>query len=342
MSLTLLGDLLPYDLYFRAGYVEGSDYFMEIFNGGSNGTIRLESENSTGTLKHIAHTKDFGVISDRDITSDSAQSVHKIEKAEHTAFKTFWKFEPVEFQWTAFKTSDNMTKEEVMFLIGRKFAERKLAHNVAKALAIAAAAIGSSASLTIDKATVPANFVSSDILAGQSKFGDASSRLRCLIMHSGVYFPLVKDQALNYKYNDLGLIVNGGTPATYNLPVVVTDSPQLTYTEEGTTLYKTLLLADGAVTIKDNGNTQALADDIAGHENIKTIFQAEGDQWNYVLGYQLKAAAGPGANPSSATLANSANWERWVNSDKLTAGVLIKSAGSLDDVTQITNVKIVS
>lgn len=125
MALTFLSDLLPYDQYLRTGYIEQLTYAVNILNAASGGTIRLESENTTGTKKHEAFFRDFGTMERRDITTDSAQVAEKIERAEHTAFKTFWKFKPVAWQWTAFKTSDNMTNDEVMFMVGRKLAERK-------------------------------------------------------------------------------------------------------------------------------------------------------------------------------------------------------------------------
>ena len=52
------------------------------------------------------------------------------------------------------------------------------------------------------------------------------------------------------------------------------------------TFYKTLLLADGAVTINDNGNTTAAYQTQIGNENLKELFQAEGDIWNEVKGYK--------------------------------------------------------
>ena len=78
MALTVLSDLLPYEQYFRTGYIEGVNHMIDLFNGGSTGTILLESESATGTKKNTAFFKDFGTISRRDITVDSAQTSHKI------------------------------------------------------------------------------------------------------------------------------------------------------------------------------------------------------------------------------------------------------------------------
>lgn len=339
MALTFLSDLLPYDQYLRTGYIEQLTYAVNILNAASGGTIRLESENTTGTKKHEAFFQDFGTMERRDITTDSAQVAEKIERAEHTAFKTFWKFKPVAWQWTAFKTSDNMTNDEVMFMVGRKLAEKKVEFTVKQAITICAAAIGSRTNCVVDAGSQ--NFSMATEIDAMARFGDAASRLRALIMHSAVFFTLFKDQVLNTKFTlGEGLMMYGGTPATMNKPVIVTDNPELTYQDGDATKYKTLFLTDNAVTLRDNGNTQFAMQTQVGNENLASLFQGEGDMWNYVKGYQLKSTAG--TNPTDSALSNSSNWEMWVNTEKLTAGVLIKSKAALDEVSQVTNVRIVS
>lgn len=346
MALTVLSDLLPYEQYFRTGYIEGVNHMIDLFNSGSNGTILLEGESTTGTKKNTAFFKDFGTISRRDITVDSAQSSHKIERAEHTAFKTFWKFEPVEWMWTAFKTSDGMSNEEVVMMVARKLAEKKTLYNINQAINIAAAAIESNGRATVlDLATTGKSLTVDKLVNAQAKFGDQASNLSCLVMHSAVYFAMVKNQMVNYQFDTgAGIVLYGGTPATMNKPVVVTDAPELVYTAtDGVTpLYKTLFLSPGAVTIRDNGETKVGLQDVLGYENMKSIFQAEGDMWNYVKGYQLKSTANPASNPALSVLADPANWEQWVNSVKLTAGVVIKSAADIDAEATPINVKIVS
>lgn len=339
MALTFLSDLVPYDGYLRSGYIEKLTYSVNILNAASAGTIRLESENTTGTKKHEAYFKDFLEIERRDITVDTAQTASKIERAEHTAFKTFWKAKPAAWQWSAFKTSDNMSNEEVMLIVGQKLAEKKIAYTVKLALTITAAAIGSQAALVVNSEAN--NFTVNTEIEAMAKFGDAAERLKALVMHSAVFFTLVKDQVLNTKYNiGEGLMLYGGSPATMGKPVIVTDNPALTYTSGEATLYKTLFLTDGAVTLRDNGNTQYAMDTVLGNENISQIFQGEGDMWNYVKGYQLKSTVG--TNPTEEDLATTSNWERWVNTDKLTAGVLIKSKAALSDVSQVMNVRVIS
>ena len=344
MALTLLKDLIPYENFVRTGYIEGITYRLNILNQNSNGTIQADSEFTAGTKKNIAFWEDFGEMARRDITVDTAQEAGKISRNERAEFKTFWKFKPIQFQWSAFKTADRMTPEEVYYMIGRKLAEKKLDFIVKQSLMLAVAAISSGGTATTKDYTSPAeNFTVEKIPEAQALYGDAAGKLKALVMHSAVYFPLIKDQLVNYKFDTgSGLMLYGGSPATMGLPVIVTDNPELTYTTEGgDVMYKTLLLANGAVRINDNGDTQAGADTILGNENIKGLFQAEGDVWNEVKGYEYKGSD-IGKNPSLTNLADPTKWAKWCNTYKDTAGVLIKSAGSVSSVNQVINVRVTS
>jgi hypothetical protein len=243
----------------------------------------------------------------------------------------------VEWQWTAFKTADNMSNEEVMMLVGKKLAEKKVEFTVNQAITVACAAIGSVADLTVDSKTK--NISVMDILKAKQRFGDQAYKIKALVMHSASYYTMIGDQMVNSKYTlGEGLMMYGGAPATGGLPVVVTDNPELIVSGEGATaVYRTLALTDSAVTLKDNGNTQFAMSTVTGKENLKNIFQGEGDMWNYVKGYQLKSTVGQ--NPDDTALSNSTNWEQWAASKKDTAGVVIKAMADLDKVQQITYVK---
>lgn len=340
MAFTVLGDLKHYENYLRLGYVEGITYRLNILNANSAGTIRATSEFTKGMQKFNAFFPDFGTVTRRDIESDSAQTSAKIIRDEFYSFKTFWKMPPTEFQQSAFKTADGMTPEQVYIMIGRKLAEKKMDYLVKQALMITASAIATTGNksgvTTIADFTTgtPQNFTVDKIPEAMSLFGDAGSRLRALVMHSAVFYPIIKDQMVNFQFDSgSGLVIYGGTPATYGLPVVVTDNPELVYTSGGNTFYKTLLLADRAVTISDNGTTQIASDIILGRENLKNIFQAEGDIWNEVRGYSY-IGADRGANPAEENLVDSDNWEMWTNTVKDTAGVLILSKGSVADAGQ--------
>ena len=329
-ELTFLGDLLPYDEQLRSGYIEGLDYYVNILNSASNGTIRYGSELTAGLKKTTAYFKDFGTIERRDITSDAIQETEKIQRAERSEFKTFWKLKPVAWQWTAFKTADNMSVEDVMFMIGKKFAEKKLEYTVRRAISILAAAIKSNATMVVSSTD---NITVAEVLLAKAKFGDAAGKLKALVMHSAAYFTLIAGQ-IKGEVTTIGenLMLYGGSPATMGIPVIVTDNPELVGAEGA---YDTLFLTDSAVTLNDNGSSTYIADTVPGHENIKSLMQGEGDMWNYVKGYQLKSTAG--TNPTEEALDDSANWEKWEKSDKNTAGVVISTKADVATALNTAN-----
>ena len=131
-------------------------------------------------------------------------------------------------------------------MVARKLAEKKKTlYNINQAINIAAAAIESNGAATVlDLATTGKSLTVDKLVNAQAKFGDQASNLGCLVMHSAVYFAMVKNQMVNYQFDTgAGIILYGGTPATMNKPVVVTDAPELGLSgrDNVTPLYKTLV-----------------------------------------------------------------------------------------------------
>ena len=90
----------------------------------------------------------------------------------------------------------------------------------------------------------------------------------------------------------------------------------------GSTTYNTLGLVEGAVIVNDNGDFNAVMQQVTGKENLGTIYQAE---WSYGIalrGYAWDMASG-GKSPDDAALGTGANWDKTASSDKDTAGVLL-------------------
>lgn len=208
-------------------------------------------------------------------------------------------------------------------MVGRKLAEKKLEYTVRRAISIVAAAIKSNTNTVV---TNTGNFTVADVLRAKARFGDASGRLRALVMHSASYYTLMAGQLVN-EYRTIGdnLMLYGGTPATMGIPVIVTDNPELVGADGA---YDALFLTDSAVVLNDNGNTTFGAQSVLGYENIKSIMQGEGDMWNTVKGYQTKATVGN--NPTEEALDTPTNWEKWEVSDKNTAGVVITAKADIE------------
>lgn len=347
MALTLLGDLIPYANQFRQGYIDNIVEASNVFNGASRGCIRFQDSDAIGTVNKFAYFKDFGTVSRRDITSTSDQTPEKIERAEHTNFRTYFKLNAIEWMDEAFNTADGMGQDAIMYMVGAQLARKKLRESITQAINICSTAIesgdGAGGETVLDLITgTPKNFLQTDINKARMKFGEHYTRLQLMVMHSSVFFVLTQNQTVNYSY-DLGggVTLYGGIPATMGIPFIVTDQPGLVYTTgSGDTAYKTLLLTDGAVTVGDAGAINAGLNTILGKENILHGYQAEWSMWNNVKGYQLKAAAG--TNPTDSALTTVSNWEQWVADKRNTAGVLVKSLADLEQVQQVFNVRYVS
>lgn len=347
MAITLLSDLLPYANQFREGYIDSMVEASRLFNEGSNGAIRFTDSDAKGTLTKTAYFKDFGTVSRRDITSTSDQTPEKIERDEHTMFRTYFKLNAIEWQDEAFWTSDRMQQDAIMYMIGGQLAKKKMQESIKQAINIASTAIvsgdGASHKTVLDLTSPKQNFLQPQVNLARMKFGAEYGRLKIMVMHSSVFFALIQNQTLNYMY-DLGggVTLYGGIPATMGMPFIVSDQPSLIIESGDDIFYKTLLLTDSAITLADAGPIRANLQTIGGKENISHLYQAEWSMWNNVKGYQLKAAANPQSNPSDSTLTTSSNWEQWVADTKNTAGVLVKSIADPASIQQVINVRYVS
>ena len=345
MPITALADLLPYENQLRTGYIDEGTQIVNIFNAASNGTIKLTETALKGTLSKTAFYKDFGHVSRRDITSMSDQATHKIQRDERSDFRTYFKFEPVEWMDESFWTADRKQADAVMYMIGTRLARLKLQSAIDQALNIGAAAIASQGADTVLDLTdgTPRNLLQPEITLARSKWGARFNDLKLMVMHSSVFFPLVQNQTVNMLFDlGAGITLYGGSPATLGMPTLVTDQASLVYDDNGTVCFKTLFLTEGAINILDDGFINAALASVVGKENLAKIFQAEWSMWNNVKGYQLKASANPSANPSDAVLQDPSNWSKWVANKTNTAGVLVKSIADLNAVKQQFNVKIVS
>lgn len=345
MAITMLNDLIPYDKQYREGYVDYMRDTLDVFGAKSRNTFVLKDNSETGTLSKIAFFEDFGVASRRDITSTSAQEPGKIERSQHTTFRTFDKFNLLSWQAAAFYTADKMRKGDVVYMIGQSVARTKLKRSIDKAIISLVGAIESQGATTVLDLTTPTkqNFLQPDMVAATLKYGDSQPLLKAMVMTSAAFACLTKNQLVNERYDlGAGTVIYGGTTATLGMPVIVCDNPKLMYTSGSDTLHRTLILTDSAVTIGDSDDMLVDMNTVSGEENIRYTFQAEWSQWIDVKGYELKASANPQSNPDETALATANNWQRWVADFRNGAGLMVKSLADLSKIQQIMNVKVIS
>lgn len=163
----------------------------------------------------------------------------------------------------------------------------------------------------------------------QALYGDAGQRVSAFVMHSKVYYDLMKQGIADNVYNVAGVTIHEGTVATLGKPVIVTDSDSLVSSGTGDTTahneYFTLGLTAGAIEVEESEDRQIVSDLITGLENLVLRYQGE-----YAYNVKLKGYAwditNGGINPTTAAMGTATNWDKVVTDDKSTGGARLITA----------------
>lgn len=203
--------------------------------------------------------------------------------------------------------------------IGKQLAVAAMKDELDTAVSAGIACIGSNAALVKDVSAQPDNTIGyENLVKGMALFGDASGEIVVWVMHSkpahDLYGRNVANSAHLFTFDTINVMRD-----PFGKLIVVTDNANLL-----NVTYRTLGLVPGGLTIADNGDFFANESTTNGTENINRTYQAE---WSYnvaVKGYSWDKAAG-GKAPTSAELANAANWDKKATSNKDCAGIMIIS-----------------
>jgi hypothetical protein len=133
--------------------------------------------------------------------------------------------------------------------------------------------------------------------------GDTATDIIAWVMPSAAYFRLMKDakDASQVGSNVAGVTLFQGNVASFNKPIIVTDSPSLL----PTSACLVAALKPGAITIRNDAMPLVASDLKLGDQNLTMQFQAEFDAAITIGGYRY---SGSTKNPSDTVLANGANW----------------------------------
>lgn len=325
MAQSLAGNFKIYDDYFNSGFNETLQQNTQAFNGASNGGIVLVPQSRIG---HYAYENFFDVVSTlvqrRDITSTSTASDTAMTQDEIISVKLARKLGPIGISLDAMK-KQGRDPETISYIVGQQSAVAIQTDYLNTALLALRGAMIDQTALTHD--ATDGTIETADEVTGISKFGDAADRIVCWVMHSKVYFDLVKDQLGDSLWTGTGVRVLEGVASTFSRPVVVTDSASLKVANgvsTGVDAYYTFGLVAGGVRIEESEPATVVSQLITGYENI--YYRVQGEH-AFNLGLKgLKWDTGNGlANPTDATLIVTGNWDKAVTSDKLLPGIMIKS-----------------
>jgi hypothetical protein len=326
-------DFVLYDDQYYGGMYEAISQFVAAFNGASNGALTLQQKKLIGSYSKESFIKKIaGMVSRRDLTSVSTASDLAVTLGEMISVKVNRKIGPVGQTIGAWRAI-GQDSAEMSLKIGRMVGEEKMADYLNTAVACTRAAIANTAELLYDATgTAAATLNHSRLISGMAKFGDRANRLVAWVMHSKAYFDLMGNAVTDKITNVADVAIYGGSPGTFNKPVIVTDAAGLMTAAvdvSGTSndvaaKYDTLGLVAGAGGIVESEEEQIVFDTITGLEQLIGRIQGEYAFNVGVKGYKWDTTYG-GANPTDAALATGSNWDQVATSVKDCAGVCIRT-----------------
>jgi hypothetical protein len=327
MAASLPSDAKVYNEQFFGGYNDRLAQNLNVFNGSSSGSILLTSEATTGQfIKESFLAKMSGIVTRRDLTSVSSAGVVNPTQGEIVKVDRSVKIGPLEFT-DEFIHKGNMTLEQAVMLVGEQAADETIKEYLDSVLyglkgAFAVTALANGLVQNSSSATITHNILNS----GLAKMGDQASKVVAWVMHSAVWFELM-GQAITDKIDSVaGTVIYGGSPGTFNRPVLVTDSDALfdngSSSVSTDNYYMTYGLVAGAAEVIQTRVGNPLVERVGGNENIINRIQSE---QNFSLGLKGMAFNTSTANPTLAQLATNSNWSKVFSSLKALPGVQIKT-----------------
>ena len=314
-----------YQDQFNAGLAEKLAENVDGFNAASNNAIRLTTEYSRGAyFEEAFYDLNSSLIAARDPTSLSAATDATISQDSIISPKLTRAIGPIGQTLNSLKKT-NTSQEEFSFMFGGMVADQIAQDYLKSAVSALVAAIGTQATLINGTDVAPADLDHKNLITTMAKMGDMADQIACWVMHSSVYYGLVK-QAITDNVYDVGAIsVKGATTPTLGRPVIVTDNVY-TNTTGGTTdpLYHVLGLVPNAIHIKEAEETTMVSEMVTGLDNLQVRLQGESAYTMTMKGFTWDLANG-GSYPSAAAVATGTNWDLQVSSVKNGPGVMMQT-----------------
>lgn len=294
------------------------------FNGASRGAIRLVPARRQGDFAQTSFFKNVANLIERRAVTGSPDNPAVTPKTlpgdEFISVKLNRRIGPVDATLDAFKKLGREPNMEVVsFGLGEQVAKAQQLEWLNDGLTAVVSGIANQGSLLVTRS--PEQTLDSDMLVdGLAAFGDAASRIVIWVMHSKVYFDLVKSQFAANIDGVSNFNIATGTPITLNRPVLVTDSTDLV----NGSIYTTLGLTEDAVVIEESETPFIHNEIISGNENLVVRLQGE---YAYNLGLRGLAwdITNGGINPDNAALGTGTNWDSVMDDVKDLPGVAIQS-----------------
>lgn len=328
MATGKASDFKVYQEYLQLRMTEILTQNGDLFNQASNGAIVMSTQSKRGDYEYNAFFKSIsGLASRRDTTSVSSATDLALTQDEFIRVKLNRKIGPVANTRDSFrKIMARYSQTEFTDIVAEQASQAQQLDMLNSVLRAGRAALVNQSDVLY---TVPSSgsITTTGLVDGLAKFGDRADRVVCWVMHSKVYFDLVKDQIADKIDGIANFNVQTGTPVTLNRPVVVSDSDALKVTSgsPATTTYYTLGLTANGLLAESSEEDDVVIDEVTGNENLIVRIQGEYAFNAGVKGFKWDVANG-GANPNDTALGTGTNWDTAVSSYKDYAGIVVASA----------------
>lgn len=328
MATSVNTDFKVYDEQFQGAFIETIMQNVDAFNEASQGALQMRTRDLLGHYEKEAFWDEVvaSAIGRRDTTSTADATATKLTQDEFIGVKLNRINGPFEVTIDSFRKIGQDASAQFSRVIGAQTARAMPREQLDRALAAIEAKLESVSALYENDTA--ATVTSNGLVDAIAKAGDAYADLALLVMHSKVYFDLVKDQVTNAIYRANGVQIMEGTPATFGKPVLVTDSASLKQTDgvsSGVDAYSTLVLFRGAAVIDiSEPPLAALEGPITGKANLFYRWQAEYAYNLKLRGCQWDTTNG-GVNPTNAAVATATNWDTVVADNKLLPGAILRT-----------------
>lgn len=314
-----LSDMKVFNDWVQGTTRETLAQMVDAFNTASNGAIRLTTQGVAGDYLQESMWKSLHSARrrvDRYAGTNAAASATALAQVQQNSVKIAGGFgpilwEPAQLAWIS------KNPAEAAEVITRNLAEAIIQDQLNAAVAALVAAISNNAG-TVNDVSATAGITYAAINGAHAKFGDASGQLVAQVMTGEVFHRLIGQNLANAA--QLFTSTNVNVISILGRPVVVTDAPSL-YAAGTPNKQMVLSLADGAAIVHDGGDLETNVSSTNGKQRIETTFQADYTFSLGLRGYAWDITNG-GKSPTDAAIGTGSNWDKFVTSDKSTAGVI--------------------
>jgi hypothetical protein len=326
MAIGTASGFVIYQPQFWGGVIEKLQANTEVFNEASMNTIRLVTRSIKGNYEQESFLKKTaGLITRRDVDVMTTAADINLAHGEFVGVKVNRKIGPAAHSRDSFKKL-GFDPKVFSFQLGEQVGVEIAADYANSAIMAVTASLQAVAALQYDATADTLKTLNhAAIVKTMAKFGDKSSRLSALLMHSKPYFDLMGNSITDKIVNVADVTIVAGSVATFGKPVIIADLTSLYNLDASGNVasYNVLMLTEGAVEVAESEDKDIVSQDITGLENLAIRIQGEHAYNLRVKGCAWDIANG-GKNPSNTALALATNWDKIVADNKDMPGVLLK------------------